>query len=63
MKKGFVFLLVGILLIGLSLFLITAYLIGWDIFGWMGSKQAILIYLLVAILGITCVVYYWKGKE
>ena len=49
MKKGFIFLLLGILLIGVALFLVTANLIGWDVLGWFGSKQALLIYLLVGI--------------
>ena len=63
MKKGFIFLLLGILLIGVALFLVTANLIGWDVLGWFGSKQALLIYLLVGILGITALVYWWKGRD
>lgn len=63
MKKGFTFLLLGILLIGVALFLICANLMGWDVLGWFGSKQAILIYLVIAILGITFIVYWWKGKD
>lgn len=63
MKKGFVFLLLGILLIGVALFLFTANLMGWDILGWLGSKQALLIYLLIGILGITALVYWWKGRD
>ena len=63
MKKGFIFLLLGILLIGVALFLVTANLIGWDVLGWFGSKQALLIYLLVAILGFTVLMYWWRGRE
>ena len=63
MKKGFIFLLLGILLIGVALFLVTATLMGWDVLGWFGSKQALLIYLLVAILGFTALMYWWRGRE
>ena len=30
MKKGFIFLLLGVLLIGVALFLVTANLMGWE---------------------------------
>lgn len=63
MKKGFVFLLLGILLIGVALFLVTANLMGWDVLGWFGSKQALLIYLIIGILGITALLYWWKGRN
>ena len=63
MKKGFVFLLLGILLIGVALFLFAANLMGWDILGWFGSKQALLIYLIIGILGINALLYWWKGRD
>ena len=63
MKKGFIFLLLGILLIGVALFLFAANLMGWDILGWFGSKQALLIYLIIGFLGITALLYWWKGRD
>lgn len=65
MKKNlsFVLLVVGVGLIGLALFMIASILMGWNFFGWFSSQQAILIYMIVAIVGITFLVYYWRGKN
>ena len=60
---SFILLVVGVLLIGIALFMVASVLFGWNVFGWFSSKQAVLIYFVVAIVGITFIVYWWRGRE
>lgn len=60
---SFILLVVGVALIGLALFMVASVLMGWNIFGWFSSKQAVLIYFVIAIVGITFIVYWWRGRE
>lgn len=62
-SKSMVILLLGILILGVALFMIAGSLAGWDVLGWFKSPTAILIYLVVAILGITMILIWWKGKN
>lgn len=60
---SFIILLLGILLIGTGLFFLTALLVGWNVFGWFSTKEAIFVYLIVAIVGLTLIIYWWRGKD
>lgn len=60
---SFILLAIGILLIGTGLFFISSIMMGWNIFGWFSTKEAIFIYLIIAIVGVTLIVYWWRGKD
>lgn len=60
---SFILLVVGVLLVGVALFMVASVLFGWNILGWFSSKQALLVYLVIAIVGITFIVYWWRGRE
>ena len=61
-SKSFILLILGVFILGVALFMIGGTLIGWDVLGWFKSPMALLIYMVVALLGITIIVWWWKDR-
>lgn len=61
-SKSFILLILGVFVLGVALFMIGGTLIGWDVLGWFKSPMALLIYFVVALLGITIIVWWWKDR-
>lgn len=61
-SKSFVILLTSFLIIGVALFLFAGNLAGWDILGWFGTQEALLVYFILVIVGVNLLVWWVRTR-
>lgn len=61
-SKSFIILSIASLIVGIALFLFAGNLAGWDVLGWFGTHEALLVYFLLVIIGVSLLVWWVRKK-
>lgn len=62
-SKSFIILTCSFGLLGVALFLFAGNLAGWDILGWFGTGEALLVYFLIALCGMSLLLWWVKNRK